>query len=366
MISSIAIEGYRGFEHFHMPDLGRINLLVGSNNCGKTSVLEALHLLTSQGDPESLVQILWGRGERMPMDPPPRRPEWEMDISHLFTGHQVHIGSRFKFSAENDNPGRYIEFALERNADKEPKSTSGAPQLHVGSFLKLSGNPMPLVRALPLSRRLGLSYSVYESIPDRTTRERTEIDSPRFVRTSSLDSDDLAPLWDRVTLTPEEDLVVSALQVLEPNLQAIASQRTNPYYGSGQRGGFIVRLSNYEQPVPIGTLGEGIWRMLALAITITQCRNSVLLVDEIDTGLHFSVMTRMWHMICRAAEQFNVQVFATSHSSDCIASLAEMCREQATSADGICVHRIDKGRSASIRYSEEEMRTATTFDIEMR
>ncbi len=63
MISSIHIEGFRGFERFDMEELGHVNLLVGTNNSGKTSLLEALHLLTSRADPRALWKILWRRGE---------------------------------------------------------------------------------------------------------------------------------------------------------------------------------------------------------------------------------------------------------------------------------------------------------------
>ena len=66
MISSLHIEGYRGFDKFEMTDLGRVNLLVGTNNSGKTSVLEAIYLPISAGDPVSLWQLLWRRGERLP------------------------------------------------------------------------------------------------------------------------------------------------------------------------------------------------------------------------------------------------------------------------------------------------------------
>lgn len=72
MISSIHIEGYRGFSQFDMAGLGRVNLLVGTNNSGKTSVLEALYLLTSQGDPLALYQLLQRRGERLYPERPTR------------------------------------------------------------------------------------------------------------------------------------------------------------------------------------------------------------------------------------------------------------------------------------------------------
>jgi len=66
MISAISIRGYRGFADFEMSELERVNLLVGSNNSGKTSALEAIYLLVSRGDPLAIWRLLWRRGERLP------------------------------------------------------------------------------------------------------------------------------------------------------------------------------------------------------------------------------------------------------------------------------------------------------------
>lgn len=57
--------------------------------------------------------------------------------------------------------------------------------------------------------------------------------------------------------------------------------------------------------------------MLGLALAIVNARNGFLLVDEIDTGLHFSAMYDMWKLIWKTAKRLNVQVFATTHNSDC-------------------------------------------------
>src|SRR5206468_10271805 len=117
-----------------------------------------------------------------------------------------------------------------------------------------------------------------------------------------------------------------ALQFLDPDIERIAPQVGNgPSYAPQTRGGFIVKKRGLEQPVPIGSMGDGMWRMLAMAIAITQCRGGVLLVDEIDTGLHYSVMADMWRLIFGAAKELDVQVFATTHSFDCIQSLATVC-----------------------------------------
>ena len=125
MISSIILNGYRGFERFEMSNLARLNLLVGTNNIGKTSVLDAIFLLISAGDPAALWHLLWGRGERLtpisvPADRPGGRlPPIELDVSHLFNGHEAQPGSSIKITAKNDTQTRSIEYAI---AEISPKA----------------------------------------------------------------------------------------------------------------------------------------------------------------------------------------------------------------------------------------------------
>jgi predicted ATP-dependent endonuclease of OLD family len=107
------------------------------------------------------------------------------------------------------------------------------------------------------------------------------------------------------------------------------------------------------------------WRMLAMAIAITQCKGGVLLVDEIDTGLHYSVMSRMWGLIYKTAEKLDVQVFATTHSQDCVRSIAELCQQEEESK-AISIHRIEKDRGESVRYSPTEIVAAAENNVEMR
>ena len=70
MIRAIEIDGYRGFDRFEMNDLGIVNLLVGGNNSGKTSVLEAIYLLISRGDLLLIWQLFWRCGEQLPDERP--------------------------------------------------------------------------------------------------------------------------------------------------------------------------------------------------------------------------------------------------------------------------------------------------------
>jgi predicted ATPase len=166
----------------------------------------------------------------------------------------------------------------------------------------------------------------------------------------------LIGMWDRIALTRHQEFVVSALRILDPSVEDVAPQLA--------RGGFIVRRSG-QAHFPIGSLGEGTIRMLALAIAMTQCRGGLLLVDEIDTGLHYSVLSRMWELVYRAAVEMDVQVFATTHSHDCIQSLSLISSELAD-RDGITIQRVEQGKPRAGAYSHEEVAILAAHDIEVR
>ena len=88
-----------------------------------------------------------------------------------------------------------------------------------------------------------------------------------------------------------------------------------------------MRLKGLKDRVPIGSMGDGIWRMLGLALSVVQSGNGILLVDEIDTGLHHTVMEDMWRFLYGCAKRYNVQIIAATHSWDCYHSLAVICRD---------------------------------------
>ena len=368
MISSIHIRGYRGFMDFEMSGLERVNLLVGTNNSGKTSVLEAIYLLASRGDPLALWGVLWRRGERLAgVDRNERSPE--LDVSHLFNGHDAHVGSKFALSAKNDTPERQVTFSI--GEIKIDQSTANAAreragvQVPSGLGLHIKGNPVPPVPVIPLSRSGGLYSDVLtpRRLRRKTAEDEGEI-AAQFITAESLDGSELISLWDKVALTPNESRVLSALKFLDCDIDRIAAQAGGQNYAG--RGGFIVKLKGLEHPIPIGSMGDGMWRMLAMAIAIAHCKGGVLLIDEIDTGLHYSVLTNMWRLIFGAARELDVQVFATTHSSDCIKSLAELCYAETDVADSVTLQRIEKDKPKSVPYTADEIGVAAEKQIEVR
>ena len=110
MFTSIKIENFRGFKSFEFQQLGRINLLVGENNSRKTSILEAVQLLCSRTDLDPLTEIITNRGEDFWDND--GKGEHQLDIRHLFYGHEIKPGSKLSISAINNNTQEKLDILI--------------------------------------------------------------------------------------------------------------------------------------------------------------------------------------------------------------------------------------------------------------
>lgn len=102
MLRSLSIENFRAFRQFKMAGLGRINLCVGTNNCGKTSILEAISILVANGHTDELPRALARRDEYWTDNTRSRTRQSEFEIRHIFYGHELAENAFFRVNASND------------------------------------------------------------------------------------------------------------------------------------------------------------------------------------------------------------------------------------------------------------------------
>ncbi|MEH2355174.1 AAA family ATPase [Nostoc sp.] len=378
MLKTIKIENFRSFKSFELQQLGRVNLLVGKNNIGKTSILEAIQLLCSQNNLDPLRQTMTNRSEYFFDDERSERrlrlaQAQELDVRHLFYGHEIELESKFSIRGTNGNIQEELVVSIEerKTSLKEPLSSSSEfleipDALRELDFsIKWNYGREQKPWRLPLSANGGLPVEDYL----RQLRRDAKNPAPKiqFITSSSLETEKMIELFDQIVLTPEEKLVEQALNRIDSKIQRIApvSSRKSRY-SLDSRGGFFVLLSDSNQRVPIGSMGDGIWRILGLALATVCAKDGYLFVDEIDTGLHFTAMSDMWELIWDTAKRLNVQVFATTHNSDCWTSLATIAEQEDATEDGIRIHRIEKGKETSVVFTEPQIVIAAEREIEVR
>ena len=367
MIRDLTIDGFRGFEHFEMHDLGRVNLLVGTNNSGKTSVLEALEILTT-GHIRSIWAALSRRGERLIVESE-HRPRTEVDVCHLFHGHAMAVGCEFRLSGVNDSTRGSLTATIQESPfDEDSQISLFEEEEYTGSLgLLLKGDGFVKVdENHPLSRQGGLSS-------DALRRPRSAQDdatpNTRFITTAAMSPNEIVSLYENIVLSPEEDRVTEALRTIEPTIERIATTGKESRFSRGypgERGGVFIKCAGIDRRIPIGSLGDGIWRILGLALALVHAENGVLLVDEIDTGLHFTVMSDMWKLVSETAKRLNVQVFATTHSRDAVDSLGAISHADAVGANDVTIQRLERDKHRAVAFSEQEIVVAAEREIEVR
>ena len=173
----------------------------------------------------------------------------------------------------------------------------------------------------------------------------------------------MATLWDEVTLTDNEASALDALRLaFGDHVDRIAA------IGQGRGGGrrIVVKLTNHTDPVPLKSLGDGTTRMFGVALALANCRDGILLIDEAENGIHYSLQSKFWNMVLRAAEAHNVQVVATTHSKDCIDGFAvAAARCPNTSANLIRLEQ-HNGKMRAVEYPKEELEVTAEQNIEVR
>nr|WP_199302098.1 AAA family ATPase [Pseudanabaena cinerea] len=278
-------------------------------------------------------------------------------IRHLFYNHQIQIDSKFTISGKS-----FSDNQTELIIDIKNRKAQHTDQELILLCVKRLIDFMEIETSVKLSSEGMLSLkTLQDTVNSLVNHSKSNL---QFVNSSSLTTEQALNLFEDKVLTPEEDLVIQALQIIEPQIKRIAPLIGKNSY-KGTRGSFIVQTPE-NQRIPIGSMGDGMWRMLGLALAIVNAKDGVLLVDEIDTGLHFTVMSDMWKMLWETAKRLNVQIFATTHSNDCWQSLADIANAENPSEDGITIHRVEKGKPHSIVFTERQIAIAAERHIEVR
>ncbi|MFN7557119.1 AAA family ATPase [Microcystis sp.] len=383
MLQSLKIEGFRGFQNFEMANLGRINLLVGKNNSGKTSILEAIQFLYAQNNIDIFLETISYRGEFAWLENKLAGRTKVFEICHLFPGHEIIpskeiiiIGSRESHQESVTISVKSIPIQLSLFSDKNDDLNNDnifddEEWNKLLLSIRWSQSQKPIELELLANGTLARD-SIRRMASLSRISHKIGIDNKielRFLTPFSLTSSDMAALFDNIVLSPLEDLIIESLKIIEPKIERIASIGSGKYSTAnnlGVRGGFLIKIKNHDQPIPIGSLGDGFWRMLGLVLAMVNLENGILLVDEIDSGLHFTVMTDMWKVVWETAKKLNIQVFATTHSRDCWQSLAELITEEKITDNEITIQRIDREKSQSVIFDPEEIVIAATSNLEVR
>ncbi|MGF1988381.1 MAG: AAA family ATPase [Nostoc sp. ZfuVER08] len=381
MLESFQISNFRLFQNLEVKRLNRVNLIVGRNNAGKSTFLEAVELYASNAAPTVLLDLIESRQETWFSEAQPKSQNFTGNsVRHLFFGHKLpQIGEQGILLGEVSSSTRlHISAAAYQNKNDAEDTirkirVSGFQLDHLDEDLSNvevflvaeEGEKTRRLFSLDRDMRDIRRYSsriLYE-------RQESEFKSTwQIVSTENMPSRKLAALWDLTSLTDLEAEVISALGLIDNRVSGVAfvediSQRASRDNRDNRIP--LVKIEGIEEPLPLKSMGDGMTRLFHIIVALVNAQNGLLLIDEFENGLHWSVQPKVWDIVFQLSEKLNVQVFATTHSRDCIEGFDSAWKKYPALGSFFRLDAKD-GIIRATEYTSETLNDAIEMDVEVR
>ena len=348
MLTNLSIKNYRSIHELKIEELSRVNLISGQNNSGKTTLLEAV-LLLSSGHPEIMLHPFVLRGMTSSNLPANAIPSiyWAQVFPDYDLG-----SSEIKISADHDAIGPLALNVSLAPDDIVRKTVGTSNDTSTGDAFRMATLVSSIVRGEETWER-----SIQSTADEIRIQKRTHpVLFPAFeVSAGSGDPKNDATCLDLVKRQKQAHRVVEALNIIDQSLNSleVISATGEP---------MIWADMGHSELVPLPTVGEGMLRICRLAMGMVIARGGTLLVDEVENGIHHSMVAELWHFIYETARDLDVQVFATTHSYECLQAAQEV------HSDDLMLHRLEAGETGhrSITVLPEQLETAVLHNLEVR
>lgn len=347
MFKDIQINNFRGIKRAVFNDFKRVNLVFGSNNTGKSTLLEALFMLSGQSNPGILVYLNRSRDYN----------RYNLKDLKVFF-HNSNVDQKIRIQSKEDSNRKLEVSCFESKSSKidlkeVSETVSNRPEFNYG--LKLD---------FWLDNKKFNSEVIFWEKEDGKDA-KINID-PRYKESlmckylpSKYPYEESIGNVAEIFENKDEALILEALRIIEPNIVDIQPLNGDIYVDIG-----------LPQRIPVNMMGDGIRKLLAVVTSLYECRNGVLLIDEIDNGIHFSFMEKMWKVILKSAQMNNTQLFATTHNIDSLRGLQKALKKseqeiQENSA-GFKLLRLPDDKVEALVYDYEKLGFAIEQEIEIR
>ena len=369
MFEALSIKNLRGIDNLKIADLSRINIFVGPNNSGKTTVLEALFLLIGMSNTQLYVGINNLRGLTSIEENDLRLNFRDLDFQNRITleaydsedgNRKLEITPQFSDkiveqvkTLEQVTESNNLAEALRETALAETSISQKATGLNY-EYSRLNGEENSYNSALYFDRgalKITLNPEYKEKLAGRFVNSQT------FYNT-------LSDKIDRIQRDKRKDELISFLKAIDHKVQDIALARN----------GLVYIDIGISQMIPINLMGDGFLKACEAMATVllvsrTVSEEGFLLIDEIENGLHYKTLKLLWKSMIEASQSSNVQMFIATHSYEAIKVLVAVMSKNNYSKEDIRLYSLaktDMGIHRIYKYAFENLEASIESDVEIR
>ncbi len=363
MYRSFTVRNFRGLRDLTVESLERVNLIVGQNNVGKTALLEAIWLHSAPNNPRLPISINSFRGLRgLDLQEPFHDLFWKFDSDIAIELRErvlkIRLGELDIAELPLEQPGETSQLS------EQPTSTVWPPRNRiVFDYIDETGQAFTSLGWTQVGWTTETDI-VRERVPLQLRTKRAEIGrqltSVFIAARQRVDPREDADRFGELEIKGKHKLVESVMRHVEPRLKrlTVIPRKSLPI--------LYAEVDNYERLIPLPLLGDGMARLSSLALAIASAEDGVVLVDEIENGLHHTVMKKVWSSVAQFAREFNVQLFATTHSHECVKA-AHQAFSEAELYD-FRLHRLDQVKDTdmvrAVTYDQDTLQAALEIGAE--
>ncbi len=287
--SDLHVQRYRGLDGLALDGLKRVNLIAGVNNAGKTSLLEAIYLLTRQNDEAGLLDVIRWRG-RLESEPDPLWLVEQMPPAIRIEGH---------FDEVNDNSTSLdVQHVNDPDEDIEDQTTFLARFAIESSY---AGHVQSTDVALFSDRPRRTSFQ------GRHWLCRSALTSPFWVNRADALAESNKAALEAGTKAKVIDFIKKHLDRRMTNIEL--ADRFNR---------FLVSHQDFDRAPDLSSFGDGLRRIFEIGLLFAGVRGGVLLIDEFENAIHTALLGPFTRMVQELAVEHGVQVFLTTHSKEAL------------------------------------------------
>ncbi len=319
MLDSLHIKNFRCFEDLTIPSLGRVNLIVGKNNSGKSTLLEAMYIFSHKLN-VAIDGVLDDRNDSL-----------DGLFNYQSISDYIYIGDISESKKIYINrAGRILGYLPDKsNKESANEKPNNAGRLRINKY----------------------NYS--------------------FIGTNLIPEYELAYLWDKAVLNSDDEFIKDILKIINPLLvnvffiEPLDNKRKHSRIA-------IAKIKNGSKGVPLRGMGEGVMRLLQMFLHALNARGCYLMIDEFENGLHYSIQEEIWEKLFELAKALDIQVFATTHSQDTLRAFGHVALRSPEEGKIISLarHTRDndpkKGQISALVYDENDIEMILQTNMEVR
>ena len=350
-IKIIEIKNFRGIDNLKIEDFSRVNVFLGQNNSGKSSVLEAIAMLMSMSNPDSpqLINAVRARKSFSKF----------IDIQYLFNNLNVATPPEV-LAEETDGTSRHLKMTLSYVFDELAEPNSQPQQAGAVNYVNTLEMNFDIANGAPSRsykswlRVNSQGLVVNRKVADGYLENKRAWLTPSDLMTSNL-ANDLAELFRR----NRKDTVLTLLKMFDSQINSIEILTDDIYVG----------FEGMAQMLPVSMMGDGLRRYLSIVASASNPMIDMFLIDEIDNGLHYSVYKKLWQALFALAVATDKQIFVTTHSKETLYRLNEMLEENSVYQKELRLYTLEKTKlkgHQAYKYTYEGLSGACENDVEIR